>query len=163
MKTYFIYILECADGKLYTGMANNLERRFQEHQNGHDRNAYTFTRRPVKLVFSGEFNDVYFAMDWERRLKKCSAKKKRALIAGDSDLLQILSESHNCTHFEFKPDQRLPDASPALGMPPPQKKSPARINEQGFPSYYKLIYLKTMIWPENSFSSRSCTDLHVRK
>jgi putative endonuclease len=103
VKRYFVYILECSDGKLYTGMTNNLERRFNEHQHGFDRNSFTYTRRPVSLVFHGEFNDVYFAMDWERRLKKWSAVKKRALIAGDSKMLSILAECRNCTHFKFGP------------------------------------------------------------
>ena len=102
MKTYYVYILECADGKLYTGMTNDISRRMVEHQAGRSKSAFTYTRRPVKLIFLQEFNEVDQAIFFEKRIKKWSAHKKRALANGDYDLLQILSECRNATHYKYK-------------------------------------------------------------
>jgi putative endonuclease len=51
MKIYYVYILECADGTYYTGITNNLERRFTEHALGLNQDSYTHDRRPVKLAW----------------------------------------------------------------------------------------------------------------
>ena len=58
MKTNYVYILKCSDGLTYTGLTNNLERRYQEHQKGLNKTCFTFKRRPVELIFRQEFNDV---------------------------------------------------------------------------------------------------------
>ena len=47
---YFVYILECADGTLYTGITTDLERRLDEHNNSSKGAKYTRARRPVVLV-----------------------------------------------------------------------------------------------------------------
>lgn len=52
MKKYYVYILQCSDFFLYTGITNNIERRVEEHQKGINKNCFTFKRRPVKLLFS---------------------------------------------------------------------------------------------------------------
>ncbi|MEW6084276.1 MAG: GIY-YIG nuclease family protein [Chloroflexota bacterium] len=49
---YAIYILKCSDGSYYTGSTNDLEGRLQEQQTGAHSDAYTFKRRPVRLVWS---------------------------------------------------------------------------------------------------------------
>ena len=103
MKLYYLYILECSDGLLYTGMTNDLERRLEEHQNGLKRSAFTFKRRPVKLIFREKFNDINQLINFEKKIKKWSAMKKRALARGDFKLLQILSECRNSTHYKFRP------------------------------------------------------------
>lgn len=100
MKIYYIYILKCSDGLLYTGFTNNLERRILEHQEGVNKSAFTHKRRPVELIFHQEFNDVNQAILFEKKIKKWSAKKKLALVNGDYNLLKILSECKNETHFK---------------------------------------------------------------
>lgn len=104
MKTYFVYILQCADGSYYTGLTNNLELRLEQHNSGTNPASYTYRRRPVFLVFNQDFSDVNQAILFEKKIKKWSAKKKKALIDGDFDLLQILAECRNETHHKFKPD-----------------------------------------------------------
>ncbi|PIV86597.1 MAG: endonuclease, partial [Candidatus Moranbacteria bacterium CG17_big_fil_post_rev_8_21_14_2_50_41_107] len=52
---YYLYILKCADGTLYTGITTNLERRKEEHNSSSLGAKYTRGRRPVKLVFSETF------------------------------------------------------------------------------------------------------------
>ncbi len=102
MKTYYIYILKCADGLLYTGFTNNIERRLLEHQKGKNKGSFTYSRRPVELIFYQEFNDVNQAISFENKIKKWSAKKKLALAKGNFDMLQILSECRNATHYKYK-------------------------------------------------------------
>ncbi|WP_209402569.1 GIY-YIG nuclease family protein [Pseudozobellia sp. WGM2] len=105
MKLYYVYILICSDGLTYTGFTNNISRRFEEHQIGHNKTCFTYERRPVKLIFNQEFNDVNQAIFFEKKIKRWSSKKKLALANGDFDLLQILSECRNATHSNFKPSK----------------------------------------------------------
>ena len=103
MKTYYVYILKCADQKLYTGITNDLERRIEEHQSGKNKNSYTYSRRPIELIFSQEFNDVNQAIYFEKKIKKWSAKKKIALANRDYDMIQVLAECRNASHFKYNP------------------------------------------------------------
>jgi putative endonuclease len=77
---YYVYILKCRDGRYYTGITNDLERRVAEHQAGRNPNSYTASRLPVELVFNEFFNDVNQAIAFEKTIKKWSRKKKEALI-----------------------------------------------------------------------------------
>jgi len=81
--SYYVYILECADGNLYTGVTNNLKRRFQEHQEGRNPGSYTSVRRPLELKWFGEFTDVKEAIAKEKQIKRWSWAKKRALMNSD--------------------------------------------------------------------------------
>ncbi|NGX83460.1 GIY-YIG nuclease family protein [Aequorivita sp. KMM 9714] len=103
MKSYYIYILECSDGLLYTGLTNNISRRFDEHQLGRNKSCFTYKRRPLELIFYQEFNDIEQAIYFEKKIKKWSAQKKRALAYEDFNMLQILSECRNMTHSKYKP------------------------------------------------------------
>ncbi|NER12946.1 GIY-YIG nuclease family protein [Leptobacterium flavescens] len=102
MKFYYVYILRCSDNSLYTGITSNIEKRFSEHQEGKLKNAYTFSRRPLKLEFYQEFMEPEQAIYFEKKIKKWSKEKKEALIRKDFDMLQILSECRNATHFKYK-------------------------------------------------------------
>jgi putative endonuclease len=103
MKSFFVYILKCADNLLYAGITNNIDRRLIEHQNGLNPKCFTFKRRPVELIFHEVFNDVEQAIYFEKKIKRWSAKKKLALSHGDFDMLQILAECRNMTHSKFRP------------------------------------------------------------
>jgi putative endonuclease len=105
VKYYHLYILECADGKLYTGMTNNLKRRLQEHDSGYNPRSFTFKRRPLKLIYSERFEDVRQCIYFEKKIKKWSAAKKKSLANNDFDMLQILSECRNMTHHKFQPTE----------------------------------------------------------
>ena len=89
---YYVYILKCSDNTYYTGVTNNIERRFQEHQQGDNKSSYTFYRRPLKLVFYTEFSNIEFAIEKEKQIKKWSKQKKEALINGAYHLLPNLSK-----------------------------------------------------------------------
>ncbi len=102
MKRYYVYILECSDKLLYIGITNNIERRVDEHNSGMNKSSFTHKRRPVTLKFHQEFNDVNQAIYFEKKIKRWSAQKKRALIEGDFEMLQILAECRNATHHQYK-------------------------------------------------------------
>ena len=93
MKQYFVYILLCSDSSYYTGITNDLDRRFYEHQSGEDKGCYTFKRRPLKLVFYEDFPDVNQAIAFEKQVKGWRRAKKEALINGDWHLLPELSKT----------------------------------------------------------------------
>lgn len=69
MKEYFVYILECSDLSYYTGVTNNIEIRLNEHNSDKNPNSYTFSRRPVKLVFVDRFSHINEAIQIEKQIK----------------------------------------------------------------------------------------------
>ncbi len=83
-------------------MTNDIERRLFEHQSGEHLKSFTFTRRPVKLVFCEDFNDVNQAIAFEKQLKGWTRKKKEAVINNYWDKLHELSQCKNITHFKNK-------------------------------------------------------------
>jgi len=78
--SYFIYILECSDKTLYTGITTDLDRRLEEHNNSTKGAKYTKLRRPVKLVYSEESENRSSASKREYAIKKLSRVEKLALI-----------------------------------------------------------------------------------
>lgn len=102
MNTCYVYILKCADGLAYTGIANNISRRFEEHQKGSNKNCFTYKRRPLELIFQQEFNEAKQAIFFEKKIKNWSAKKKLALAYKEYDMLQIVSECRDATHSTYK-------------------------------------------------------------
>ena len=73
---YFVYILQCADDTLYTGITTDLDRRLKEHNNSKLGAKYTKVRRPVKLIYSQEFINRSEASKEEARIKKLSRQQK---------------------------------------------------------------------------------------
>ncbi len=67
---YYVYILECADGTLYTGIATDLQRRLEEHNSSDKGAKYTRSRRPVRLVYNEVFPDRSSASRREYAIKK---------------------------------------------------------------------------------------------
>lgn len=92
MKTYYVYILKCSDGTYYTGITSNLTKRVQEHQTGRHNDSYTYSRRPVKLLYYAEFTNGQMAIDTEKQIKKWSKAKKEALINNQFDHLPNLAK-----------------------------------------------------------------------
>ena len=85
---HIVYILECSDGSYYTGSTDDINRRLWQHQEGVESSSYTYTRRPVKLVWTAEETRYHYdALRWERQIKGWSRVKKLALIRGEFDAL----------------------------------------------------------------------------
>ncbi len=85
----------------YTGITNNIEKRFKAHEYGCNKDSYTYKRRPLLLEFHQEFKDVLQAIYFEKKIKGWSRAKKDALINEDFDMLQMLSECRNATHYKY--------------------------------------------------------------
>lgn len=79
----YTYILRCADGTLYTGWTNDLERRLAAHNAGKG-SKYTCSRRPVELVYREEQETKEQAMSRERQIKRLTRPEKLALIGDES-------------------------------------------------------------------------------
>jgi putative endonuclease len=84
-------MLRCVDGTFYTGVTNNVTRRFGQHCDGFDPECYTYTRRPLRLVYVGEFDNPLDAIAFEKRLKGWTHNKKRAFAERDWPMLKRLS------------------------------------------------------------------------
>lgn len=83
MSVYYLYMVSCADGTLYTGITTDLERRVHEH-NATTSSAgakYTRARRPVQLVYSKKYKDRSSAAVAEASMKKMSREDKMELVA----------------------------------------------------------------------------------
>lgn len=79
MSNWTLYIVECKDGSLYTGITTNLEKRIRRHNEGRT-TKYTRGRKPVKLVYSKFFDSESSARKKEIEIKKLSRKDKLKLI-----------------------------------------------------------------------------------
>ncbi len=104
---YRVYILECADGSYYTGSAANVEGRLLQHQEGAYPDSYTFSRRPVKLLWCSEEVARYSdALRFERQVKGWSRAKKAALIRNDyDDIHEIVREERKRREQKKKPSR----------------------------------------------------------
>ena len=92
MKQSYVYIILCNDNTYYTGVTTNVYNRFIEHKSGLHINSYTFKRRPLKLVYYCEFLDLNQAIYFEKKIKKWSQEKKKALIEGRFEDLPNLAK-----------------------------------------------------------------------
>lgn len=77
---YYIYILRCADGTLYTGSTNDLEKRVHTHNTSKTAAKYTRSRRPVKLVYFEKLKTKNKALKREWEIKKMEREEKLDLI-----------------------------------------------------------------------------------
>jgi len=76
---YFIYILLCADGSLYTGSTNNVKKRFKDHVSGKGAR-YTKSHKPIKIIYTEEFTTKSEALKREAAIKKMGRHEKQVLF-----------------------------------------------------------------------------------
>jgi len=76
---WHVYIVECADGSLYTGITTDLQRRIATHNAGNGAR-YTRSRRPVRLVYAETREDRSTALRREHEIKQMHVSAKQALI-----------------------------------------------------------------------------------
>jgi putative endonuclease len=100
MKNMYVYILQCNDGSYYTGVTNNAERRLAEHNYGISKQSYTFSRRPVEMVYCERFYDPVLAISFEKKIKGWSHKKKEALINDDWKSLVEFSKTYKIKSYK---------------------------------------------------------------
>lgn len=77
---WFVYMLRCADGSLYSGITTDVVRRVQEHNTDQKGAKYTKARRPVQLMYQKRCKDRSDAATKEASLKKLTRKEKLNVI-----------------------------------------------------------------------------------
>jgi len=88
---FSLYIVRCADGTLYTGIATDVDRRLAEHESGLRGAKFLRGKGPLKIVFSRVVGDRATASRLEYRVKKLDRSQKLDLIDGRSRLDDLLS------------------------------------------------------------------------
>ena len=78
--TWFLYLIECADGSIYTGIARDVAARYAAHANGKGAR-YTRSHPPARLLATQAFADRSSALKAEYRVKQLTAAEKRILVA----------------------------------------------------------------------------------
>ena len=82
----YTYIVECADGTLYTGWTTNVQKRVKAHNEEKSGAKYTKAKRPVKLVYYEGYETKEEAMRRESAIKQLTRKQKLELIHLDPDV-----------------------------------------------------------------------------
>ncbi len=91
MREWFIYLVRCGDGTLYTGITTDVQRRIEEHRRGGRRSArYVRSRTVSSLVFSRPVGDRSTAARAEYAVKALGRREKEALAAGTLTLEDVL-------------------------------------------------------------------------
>ena len=80
MSNWYLYIVECSDGSLYTGITTDVNRRVKEHNNSRRGAKYTRSRRPVTLMMVEKHCSRALAASREARVKSLTRKQKLELI-----------------------------------------------------------------------------------
>jgi LAO/AO transport system kinase len=129
VKPFHVYLLLCRDGTYYAGHTDELEARLLQHQISDI--GYTATRKPVQLVWQGEFDSREGALAFEQQIKGWSRAKKEALIAGDWERVQALARSKQDVDGlrQAQPERGIPQLE--RGMPQPERGIPQL--ERGMP------------------------------
>ena len=104
---FWAYIVRCSDGSYYVGHTDDLELRIAQHHVGHFPDCYTFSRRPLELVWASDFPSRIEALETERRIKGWSRVKKEALFREDWAALQRLAARKQS--FETNPQPAASD------------------------------------------------------
>ncbi len=96
---YYIYLLRCTDGSLYTGIAKDLARRIGEHRSGTcPHSKYTRTHPPDRVCAAWQSADRGSASRLEYRIKRLQKSQKEKLSQGE-DLTSVFSDSEFCGQY----------------------------------------------------------------
>lgn len=76
---YYVYLIECSDKTLYTGITTDIQRRFKEHASGKG-GAYTRSKKVKKILYTEQFRTRSEAQKREYEIKCWSREKKLELI-----------------------------------------------------------------------------------
>ena len=91
---WYVYILQCENDTFYVGVTQNLDRREQEHKDGTGGH-FTNYSRPMRVIYSEDYEDSQTAYKREAQIKRWSRTKKQALILGSFSELKKLSISRD--------------------------------------------------------------------
>jgi predicted GIY-YIG superfamily endonuclease len=105
---FWVYMVRCSDGNIYVGHTDNLEARITAHNLGTFK-GYTYTRRPVTLIYGEVFGTREEAFHAERQVKGWTRAKKLALVAGDWQSVRRLGLRRTAPTAKPKRHWRLPE------------------------------------------------------
>jgi putative endonuclease len=90
MNNWFLYLIRCKNGRLYTGITTDVERRFEEHKNnGKKGSKYLRGKAPLTLVMQKKIGNKSTALKIEEKVKNLSKIKKEMLIDGKIKIREI--------------------------------------------------------------------------
>lgn len=93
MNNWFLYLIRCRNGRLYTGITTDVERRFEEHRSGDKKGSkYLRGKAPLKLVVKKRVGDRSMALKIEAKIKRMSKTKKELLVDGKVKIREIKKE-----------------------------------------------------------------------
>ena len=95
----YAYLLLCADGSLYAGWTNDLQRRLHAHNEGTGAK-YTRARRPVRLVYAEAFDTKEEAQKRECQIKKLRHKQRLSLVTAGQENLEMSTLVHDINAAE---------------------------------------------------------------
>ena len=90
MPDWYLYMVRCRDGSLYTGIATDVESRLSDHR-ANKGAKYLRGRGPLKLVFKKQIGEKGRALKFEQQVKKLPKDKKEALVKTGAGLESLLS------------------------------------------------------------------------
>ncbi len=76
---YYVYLIECKDKSLYTGITTDIQRRFKEHNSGKG-GAYTRSKKVKRILYTEQFETRSEAQKREAKIKSWNREKKLDLI-----------------------------------------------------------------------------------
>jgi len=85
---YYVYLLQCRDGSIYTGITTDLKRRLKEHKDGKG-GAYTQLKKADKIIFSEKHPDRSSALKREAEIKRWNRQKKLNLSYREDDRTRV--------------------------------------------------------------------------
>jgi putative endonuclease len=93
LREWYLYLVRCRDGSLYTGIATDVERRLAEHRAGKGAK-YLRGRGRLKLVYKQRVGNRAAALKLERRIKGWPKEKKERLAAAGAGIEEMLPRDH---------------------------------------------------------------------
>ena len=94
MSDWYLYIVRCRDGSLYTGITTDVARRLEEHQGKGTTGAkYLRGRGPLFLVFQKKLGSKSLAMSVENKVKRLSKVRKEELVKANAHINQIINQT----------------------------------------------------------------------
>ncbi len=94
MPDWYLYLVRCRDGSLYTGITTDVARRFKEHRENRGAGAkYLRGRGPLRLVYEKKLGGRSLALGVESKVKRLSKAKKEALVSTGQPIEGIIKQA----------------------------------------------------------------------
>ena len=96
MSDWYVYIIRCGEGTLYTGIATDVARRYDEHKLGGSKGSrYLRGRTPLELVFTAKVGERSLALKTERVIKRLPKSLKERLVSGAVSIRELVDDERS--------------------------------------------------------------------